>query len=83
MGKEFARPYLENTKHKNRAGRVAQVVQCLPSKCEDLSSNPSTAKINTENKEREEGISEERKCSHCALQCYSHQLHVATEHLVY
>jgi hypothetical protein len=27
-----------------RAGRVAQVVECLPSKCEDLSSNSSTSK---------------------------------------
>jgi hypothetical protein len=29
-----------------RAGRVAQVVECLPSKCEALSSNSSTTKIN-------------------------------------
>jgi hypothetical protein len=28
----------------NRAGGVTQVIQCLPNKCEALSSNPSTAK---------------------------------------
>jgi hypothetical protein len=28
----------------NRAGRVAQVIECLPSKCKTLSSNPSTTK---------------------------------------
>jgi hypothetical protein len=33
----------------NRAGRVVQVVESLPSKCEVLSSNPSTIK----KKERE------------------------------
>jgi hypothetical protein len=27
-----------------KAGEVAQVVKCLPSKCEALSSNPTTAK---------------------------------------
>jgi hypothetical protein len=31
------RSYLEKNQH-NRAGRVAQVVECLPSKCEALSS---------------------------------------------
>jgi hypothetical protein len=38
---------LENFGERNknhRAGGVAQVVQCLPSKCEVLSSNPSTTK---------------------------------------
>jgi hypothetical protein len=30
-------------KHAKGAGRVAQVVDCLPSKCKVLSSNPSTA----------------------------------------
>jgi hypothetical protein len=35
-----------------RAGRVAQVVEHLPSKCDAPSSNPSTAKPNkTKNKE--------------------------------
>jgi hypothetical protein len=33
----------------NRAGEVAEVVECLPSKCEALSSNPS----NIKKKERE------------------------------
>jgi hypothetical protein len=34
------RPYLKNTQHKKRAGRVVQVAECLPSKHEALSSNP-------------------------------------------
>jgi hypothetical protein len=38
------RPYLKNTQYKKGAGRVTQVVECLPSKCEVLSSNPSTTK---------------------------------------
>jgi hypothetical protein len=38
------KPYLKNNQTKNRAGGVAQVVACLPSKCESLSSNPSTSK---------------------------------------
>jgi hypothetical protein len=42
-GKQLERPYLENTQHK-KAGRVAQVVKCLPSKDKVLSSNPSTTK---------------------------------------
>jgi hypothetical protein len=33
-----------NTHHKKRAVRVAQVVECLPSKCEALSSNFRTTK---------------------------------------
>jgi hypothetical protein len=33
------RPYLKNTQYKKRAGRVAQVVKCLPSMLEALSSN--------------------------------------------
>jgi hypothetical protein len=32
------------THHKKRARGVAQVAECLPSKCEALSSNSSTAK---------------------------------------
>jgi hypothetical protein len=38
-----AKPYLENNQSK-RAGGIAQVVEHLGSKCETLSSNPSTAK---------------------------------------
>jgi hypothetical protein len=38
------RPYLENTQHKKRAGRVAQVVESLPCKNEALSSIHSTTK---------------------------------------
>jgi hypothetical protein len=35
----------QNTQHKKRTGRVVtQVVECLPSKGEALSSNPSTSK---------------------------------------
>jgi hypothetical protein len=40
------RPYLENIQQQQqkKADRVAQVVECLSSKCESLSSNPSFAK---------------------------------------
>jgi hypothetical protein len=31
-----------------RGGRVAQVVECLPSKCEALNSNPSATKNRNE-----------------------------------
>jgi hypothetical protein len=31
-------------KGQDSAGEVAQVVECLPSKCEALNSNPSTTK---------------------------------------
>jgi hypothetical protein len=31
-------------KHKKRAGEVAQMVECLSSKCETLNLNPSTTK---------------------------------------
>jgi hypothetical protein len=45
MGKQFMRPYLEKKKKNiNRTGRVAQVLEQLPSKCEVLGSNSSTAK---------------------------------------
>jgi hypothetical protein len=33
---------LKKTHHKKRAGDVAQVIEHLPSECEELSSNPST-----------------------------------------
>jgi hypothetical protein len=39
------RPYLENTQHKT-AGRVAQEVEHLSSKCEALNTNPSAANNN-------------------------------------
>jgi hypothetical protein len=32
---------------KNRAGRVAQMIECLPSKCEALNSNPLPQKKRT------------------------------------
>jgi hypothetical protein len=35
-----------------RAGEVSQVVEHLPSKCEALSSNPSTAKKKKKKKEK-------------------------------
>jgi hypothetical protein len=38
--------YLKNPPTQKRAGRVAQVVEYLPSKDEALSSSPSTTKIN-------------------------------------
>jgi hypothetical protein len=45
LGKQFIRPYLKKKKTpQKRAGAVAQVVVCLPSKCEILSSNPNSAK---------------------------------------
>jgi hypothetical protein len=34
---------LKKKKKKRRAGGVAQNIECLPSKCEALSSNPSAA----------------------------------------
>jgi hypothetical protein len=40
------RPYLKNTQCKNKAGGVAQMVECLSSKLEALSVNPNTAKKN-------------------------------------
>jgi hypothetical protein len=40
----FSRPYLEKNLTQTRAGGVVQVVEYLPSKCEALNSNPSTAK---------------------------------------
>jgi hypothetical protein len=33
-GKIVARPYLKNTQHKNRGGRVAEVVEHLPSQAQ-------------------------------------------------
>jgi hypothetical protein len=38
------RPYLKNNLKSKKGWRYAQVVECLPSKCKALSSNPSTAK---------------------------------------
>jgi hypothetical protein len=38
-----------------RAGRVAQVVQCLSSKCEALNSNPNTANKNKKERKGREG----------------------------
>jgi hypothetical protein len=48
LGKYFLRPYLEKTQDKKRADGVSQVVECLPSKHEALSSNP----INTKKKKK-------------------------------
>jgi hypothetical protein len=48
LSKYFMRPNLENTQQKKRAGRVAQEVQHLPSKCEALSSNSSTTHTTSE-----------------------------------
>jgi hypothetical protein len=47
-----ARPYLKNTKAKRACG-MAQAIECLPGKCEVLSSNPSIAKNNNNNLEAE------------------------------
>jgi hypothetical protein len=38
------RQILENTQHKKMGGRVSQMGECLPCKCEALSSNPNTIK---------------------------------------
>jgi hypothetical protein len=46
------RPYLEKTHHKKRAGRMAQVVECLPSKCWGLEFKPYYRKIKKERKKR-------------------------------
>jgi hypothetical protein len=40
-----ARPFLKNKLKQKRAGGVAQVVESLLSKCKELRSNSSTAKI--------------------------------------
>jgi hypothetical protein len=46
------RPYRKNGQHKKkRTGRVAQVVECLSSKRETLSSNPSIIKKKKKGKE--------------------------------
>jgi hypothetical protein len=45
---------IPNTK---RAGRVAQVVECLPSNGEALSSNPSTAKKKKDCREFQDSLS--------------------------
>jgi hypothetical protein len=50
--------YLENNKTQKRAGRVAPVVECLPSKHEVLNSNHSTTK-----KERKKEM--DRRCPVC------------------
>jgi high-affinity Fe2+/Pb2+ permease len=58
LGKGFVIAYLKKKKKKKRkkkkkwrAGRVPQVVECLPSKHEALSSNTNA----TKNKEKEKG----------------------------
>jgi hypothetical protein len=38
------KPYLKKIQHNKRAGGVTQAIECLPSKCETLSSNPTTIK---------------------------------------
>jgi hypothetical protein len=40
------RPHQSNNQFKKTAGGMAQVVECLPSKCEALSLNPSMARKN-------------------------------------
>jgi hypothetical protein len=44
QGKKLLNPYLGKPQHRNRAGGVAQVVECLSSKLETLSPNPSITK---------------------------------------
>jgi hypothetical protein len=46
LSKILANRIQQHIKNIHKAGRVAQVVECLPSKCEAVSSNPSTAKKN-------------------------------------
>jgi hypothetical protein len=50
--KSFVRPYLENTRHKKRTGRVVQVVKCLRSNHEAQSSNPRTAENKKKKKKK-------------------------------
>jgi hypothetical protein len=45
---------LQELKQEKRVGGVAQVEECLSSKCEASSSNPSTAKKDRETKESTE-----------------------------
>jgi hypothetical protein len=47
-----------------RAGEVSQVVEHLPSKCEALSSNPSTAKKKKKKKKKEKNPISDRKDLH-------------------
>jgi hypothetical protein len=55
------RPYLENQPTKNRSGREAQVIDCLPNKRKTLSTHPSTTNNNNNNKRGEEERERERK----------------------
>jgi hypothetical protein len=41
--RQKARPYLQNNQSKKRAGGIAQIIEHLPTKCKDLSSNLYTA----------------------------------------
>jgi hypothetical protein len=41
------RAYLKNIQQKKMAGEMAYVVKCLATKCEALSSNPSTTHTHT------------------------------------
>jgi hypothetical protein len=64
---------------KKRAGRVTHVVDCLPSKCEALSSNPSTTKKKT----CTHACTLPHTCTHTVLTCphthtYTHHAHVHT-----
>jgi hypothetical protein len=47
-----ARHYLKNKPKAKRAGGVAEVVECLPSKPEALSSNPSNSKKKKKKKKK-------------------------------
>jgi hypothetical protein len=49
------RPYLENTQHKNKTGRVTQGVEHLPNNCETMSSKPGFTKKMGSAREQEEG----------------------------
>jgi hypothetical protein len=49
-GKDFTRPYLEKYPNQKMAGRVAQVIECLPSKSEALSSDPALPNKTKQNK---------------------------------
>jgi hypothetical protein len=52
------RPYLEKKQHKTELAEWLKVVECLSSKCEALSSNPSTEREREKEKGREREMGE-------------------------
>jgi hypothetical protein len=48
---------------RNKAWGLAQMVDCLPSKCEVLTSNPSTAKKKKKKERKEKKRKKQQKCN--------------------